>query len=107
MITLTDLAATEVKRLLEHEGREDWGLRIGVKGGGCSGLEYTMVFEQEQKEKDKVFEDKGVKFFVDQKSLLYLQGMTLDYSKELIGGGFRFVNPNAQRSCSCGQSFTA
>jgi iron-sulfur cluster assembly protein len=107
MISVTEAAAEEVKRLLEKDGKTDWGLRVGVKGGGCSGLSYSMSFEKGGGEHDKEFTEGGVKIIVDPKSYLYLNGMTLDYTNELVGGGFKFVNPNATRSCSCGQSFSA
>ena len=107
MITVTPEAATEVKRLLENDKKEGWGLRIGVKGGGCSGLSYTMDFVEDGTEHDKVYEESGLRLIVDPKSALYLNGMVLEYTTELIGGGFKFVNPNATRSCSCGQSFSA
>lgn len=107
MITVTPAAANEMRRLQINQSRKDWGLRVGVKGGGCSGLSYTMVFEEKPGEHDRVFEADGVKVYCDPKSYLYLNGLTLDYSNELIGGGFRFVNPNATRTCSCGSSFSA
>ena len=107
MVTVTPEAAGEIKRLLDNDGKEGWGLRVGVKGGGCSGLSYTMSFEAESNEHDREYSDQGVKLFVDPKSALYLNGMTLDFTTEMIGGGFKFVNPNATRSCSCGQSFSA
>lgn len=107
MINLTDDAAKEIKRLLEQEHKEDWGLRVGVEGGGCSGLSYTLAFDEQPTDKDSVFDIEGVKVFVDPKSYLFLNGMTLDYSTELLTGGFKFVNPNATRSCSCGSSFSA
>ena len=80
-------------------------MRVGVKSGGCSGLSYSLTFEQKNAESDKVFEEKGIRLFIDPKSYLYVNGMTQDYSEQLIGGGFSFVNPNASSSCSCGQSF--
>ena len=104
-MNVTDTASIEVKRMLANNDREDWGVRVGVKGGGCSGLEYTMVFHENPEEGDKEFEVNGVKVFVDKKSLLYLNGLILDFSTDLMGGGFKFVNPNAKQTCSCGQSF--
>ena len=106
-IQLSPVAAEEIHQLLTKEGKDAWGLRVGVKGGGCSGLSYTMQFEQAAAEHDKQMEDQGVRIFCDPKSYLYLNGMTLDYSRDLIGGGFQFVNPNATRTCSCGTSFSA
>ncbi len=81
-------------------------IRVGVKGGGCSGLSYEMDFDVETKEEDKVFEDKGVKIVVDKKSFLYLIGTELEYSGGLNGSGFVFHNPNASRTCGCGESFS-
>lgn len=107
MITVTPQAAHEMNRLLKEKGREEWGLRVGVKGGGCSGLSYSMDLEEEPAEHDRVFEVNGVRIFCDPKSYLYLNGLELDYSDQLMGGGFRFNNPNATQSCSCGQSFSA
>lgn len=106
-IEVSTPAAGEIRRILKAEGKEDWGLRVGVKGGGCSGLSYTMVFEAEPGEHDRVTEIDGVRVFVDPKSYLYLNGMLLDFTHELIGGGFKFVNPNATKTCSCGTSFSA
>lgn len=80
-------------------------VRVGVESGGCSGLSYKLIFDQTEKEGDKIFEDNGVKIVVDKKSFLYLVGMTLEYSGGLNGKGFVFNNPNAQRTCGCGESF--
>lgn len=93
--------------MLKAQERDGWGLRVGVKGGGCSGLSYTMQFEEKPTDHDKIQDSDGVRIFVDPKSYLYLNGLTLDYSTDLIGGGFKFVNPNATRTCSCGTSFSA
>ena len=93
--------------LRDQEGRtEDSQIRVSVKGGGCSGLMYDLTFDEKQVENDQVFEDKGVKIFVDKKSILYLVGTTLDFSDGLNGKGFQFVNPNASRTCGCGESFS-
>ncbi len=107
MIKITEKANSELKRLLKLENREHWGLRVGVVGGGCSGLSYTLAFDEEPKSSDTVFSVEDIKVFVDAKSFLFLNGMTLDYSSDLLNGGFRFVNPNAKRTCSCGSSFSA
>lgn len=107
MLSVTSKAAAEVRRLLEARDQSQWGVRVGVKGGGCSGLSYTMQFEEAPGEHDRVFDSEGVKVFCDPKSYLYLNGLTLDYTDELIDGGFKFVNPNAHRTCSCGSSFSA
>ena len=108
MITLTSAAAQEVKRLMEKEQKPNLGLRIGVKGGGCSGLSYVLGLEEAvPKQYDSVFEQEGIKLLVDAKSHLYLDGITVDYKTNLMGGGFEFQNPNAKKSCGCGTSFTA
>ncbi|HOL93618.1 MAG TPA: iron-sulfur cluster insertion protein ErpA [bacterium] len=108
MITLTEKAAAEVKRLIQaQELPEEVGLRVGVRGGGCSGLSYSLNFELEQSEKDRVFHSNGIKLIVDTKSLLYLSGTTVDYTDGLNGSGFLFNNPNATQSCGCGSSFSA
>lgn len=106
MIQLSETAHGEVKRLLEQQSKPGMFLRVGVKGGGCSGLTYEVNFDDQMKEWDRVFELNGVKMVCDSKSLVYLDGMTVDYSRELVGGGFRFVNPNATGSCGCGTSFS-
>ena len=107
MIKLSETAAAEIKRLLVQENKEEWGLRVGVVGGGCSGLSYTLAFDETPKNNDSVFDIEGVKVYCDPKSYLFLNGMTLDFSDELLTGGFKFVNPNAKKSCSCGTSFSA
>ena len=108
MITLTPSAAQEVKRLMEKEQKPNLGLRIGVKGGGCSVLSYVLGLEEAApKQYDSVFEQEGIKLLVDAKSHLYLDGITIDYKTNLMGGGFEFQNPNAKKSCGCGSSFTA
>lgn len=106
-ITVTETALSEIKRLLAQQQKSDWGVRVGVKGGGCSGMSYKMDLEQAPSEKDHVFEFDGVKVFCDPKSYLYLNGLILDYSTELMGGGFKFNNPNATKTCGCGTSFSA
>ena len=107
MIKLTDKAATKVKEILINEQSQTSRLRVGVKGGGCSGFTYTLDFDDKTSETDQVFEDKGVKIIVDAKSFIYLSGTQLDYSDGLAGEGFKFTNPNATRSCGCGSSFQA
>lgn len=108
MITLSEKAVNEVKRLItEQKLPEDTGLRMGVRGGGCSGLSYALNFDTEQKESDRVFNFEGVKVLIDSKSFLYLAGTTLDYTDGLNGSGFTFDNPNATQSCGCGSSFSA
>ena len=106
MITVSLNAKDYISRVLaeEHQG-EDAFVRVGIKAGGCSGLEYQMKFDVETKEGDHVFEDKGIKVVVDMKSLLYLYGTELDYTGGLDGKGLFFNNPNASRTCGCGESF--
>jgi iron-sulfur cluster assembly protein len=106
MIKVTDTASQEVHRMLKSMEHEDWGVRVGVKAGGCSGLEYTMAFEEKPADGDEVFTENDVKIFVDLKSYMYLAGLELDFSTNLVGGGFQFKNPNAERTCSCGTSFS-
>ena len=103
----SEAALAEIRRLRDKRGADDLILRVGVKGGGCAGLTYTLTFETRVTEKDHVFDFEGVRVVVDRKSALFVRGMVLDYSDALIGGGFRFENPNARRSCSCGSSFSA
>lgn len=108
MITLSEKAVNEVKRLISEQNlSEETGLRMGVRGGGCSGLSYNLNFDTEQKETDRVFDCSGVKIVIDSKSFLYLAGTTLDYTDGLNGSGFTFDNPNATQSCGCGSSFSA
>jgi len=106
-ITLTDAAIKEVKRLMNVQGLTEGGLRVGVKGGGCSGLSYTINFDEKIGPHDTVYEFDGVKVIVDMKSAIYLQGTQLDFQKDLMSGSFKFVNPNAQKTCGCGESFSA
>ncbi len=107
MITVTDSAKNKIVDLRNTEGKsDDHNIRVSVQGGGCSGLMYDLDFDSEVREKDEVFEDKGIKILVDRKSLLYLLGTTLDFSDGLNGKGFQFVNPNASRTCGCGESFS-
>lgn len=106
MITVTDNAKKQANRLMEDEGKDGFFIRVGVQGGGCSGLMYQLTFDNEEKEGDKVFEDNGMRVVVDTKSYLYLLGTTLDFSGGLNGKGFVFINPNADRTCGCGESFS-
>lgn len=107
MIQVTANAVQEVKRLLQKHSRTEpnIGLRLGVKGGGCSGLSYSVGFDTDRPG-DTVYESDNLKVYVDPKSYLYLKGMTLDFNDGLEGRGFKFVNPNAQKSCGCGESFS-
>jgi len=106
MITVSDNAKHKLEDLMkESNSPADSFLRVGVASGGCSGLSYKMELDNNLKPEDKVFEDKGVKIVVDRKSFLYLVGTELDYTGGLNGKGFSFNNPNASRTCSCGDSF--
>jgi len=106
-VTLTEAAVQEVKRLMNVQGLTEGGLRLGVKGGGCSGLSYTINFDDKIGPYDSVYEIDGIKVIVDTKSAIYLQGTQLDFHKDLMGGAFKFVNPNANKTCGCGESFSA
>ncbi|MCE5308320.1 MAG: iron-sulfur cluster assembly accessory protein [Acidobacteriales bacterium] len=106
MIQVTPKAVEKIRQAFMKQGVSG-GLRLGVQGGGCSGLSYLIKFEPQARPADKVFEFGGVKIFVDPKSLLYLDGTTLDYTETLMHSGFSFHNPHAKTSCGCGTSFTA
>jgi iron-sulfur cluster assembly protein len=106
-VILTEKASKQVKKLMEEQKLEQVFLRMGVKGGGCSGLSYSLEFDTEKGKHDKTFEIDGVPVVVDAKSYLYLNGTTLDYVTEGLQGGFTFVNPQAKSSCGCGTSFSA
>lgn len=108
MIKVSDIAKKKVIELMTDEGYDastDY-VRVGVKSGGCSGLSYDLKFDKKQEDEDKVFEDNNIKIIVDKKSFLYLIGTTLEYSGGLNGTGFVFNNPNASRTCGCGESFS-
>jgi len=106
MITITDTAAKRIADLMAKQGLAEGGLRVGVKGGGCSGLSYVFSWEKEARTGDEVFEGPlGAKVFVDKKSYLFLQGTVLDYDTSLLSKGFVLSNPNAKASCGCGSSF--
>lgn len=109
MIHVTEKAAEKIRDLLAREGvpADSGGLRVGVQGGGCSGLSYAMRLETQARDRDKVIEEHGARVFVDPKSLLYLADTTLDFEETLVRQGFVFQNPQATRSCGCGSSFTA
>jgi len=108
MIQISETAAKKIRSLMAKQGIREGGLRVGVKGGGCSGLSYTFAWEREPRLGDEVFEGlEGAKIFVDKKSHLFLDGTTLDYDTELLGKGFVFHNPNAKATCGCGSSFGA
>ena len=106
MITVSENAKAYISRLLAEQSKDASSfVRVGVKAGGCSGLEYQLDFDTETQPGDQVFEDKGIKVVVNMKSLLYLYGTELDYSGGLDGKGLFFNNPNASRTCGCGESF--
>jgi iron-sulfur cluster assembly protein len=107
MIQISEGAARKIQSLMAKQGIRDGGLRVGVKGGGCSGLSYTFAWEREPRLGDEVFEGHGAKIFVDKKSYLFLNGTTLDYDTALLTKGFVFNNPNAKQTCGCGSSFGA
>ena len=106
MITVTEQAKKQAIRLMEDEGKAGYFIRVGVEGGGCSGLMYQLTFDNQENADDKIFEDNGTKLVVDKKSVLYLAGTTLDFQGGLNGKGFVFINPNASRTCGCGESFS-
>ena len=105
IITLTDKAAEMVRATMEKEGAQGQALRVGVVGGGCSGFQYNLSFDEKAGDDDTRFEQNGITILVDAASQPHLQGMTLDYVSGLHGAGFKFLNPNASRTCGCGSSF--
>ena len=108
MIKVSDQAKEKAIQLMTEDGFkpfEDY-IRVGVKSGGCSGLEYVLKFDNQKTDSDQVFEDNGIKIIVDKKSIIYLAGTTLEFSGGLNGKGFVFNNPNANRTCGCGESFS-
>lgn len=106
MVTVSEAAAHKLNSLITEEGSITPFVRVAVKGGGCSGLSYDLSFDTDQHPSDTLVEDKGIKILVDNKSLLYLFGTELDFSDGLNGKGFQFTNPNASRTCGCGESFS-
>ena len=106
MINVTDNAKNQALKLMQEEGKDGYFIRVGVKGGGCSGLMYQLEMDNQELEDDRYFEDNGIRVVVDKKSYLYLIGTTLDFSGGLNGKGFVFKNPNADRTCGCGESFS-
>jgi len=107
MITITDKAKSKIDNLMQNSQLgADYFLRVSVKGGGCSGLSYNLDFDNEEKTGDQFFEDRSIRIALDMKSFLYLAGTELDFSDGLNGKGFNFHNPNASRSCGCGESFS-
>jgi len=105
MITITDVAAKELRRLLGQQENPNTALRVFVSPGGCSGMSYGMAFDEEEQEGDELIESDGVRVAVDEMSAMYLSGSEIDYVDQLMGGGFTIHNPNAVKSCACGHSF--
>jgi len=107
-ITITEKALEHIRAAMQQEGiaTDQGGLRLGVQGGGCSGLSYNIRFDTQPRERDRIFQYGDVRVFVDPKSFIYLHGMTLDWQETLMHRGFVFQNPNAQKSCGCGSSFS-
>ncbi len=107
MIGITEKARAEVQRIMEDQNLpEATALRVGIKGGGCSGFSYTLGFDDQVGEADQVFEVEGVRVVCDPKSFLYLNGTEVDFEESLMGRGFKFGNPNASKTCGCGESFS-
>ena len=103
-ITLTEKAAVKVKQMLKKENKENYGLRLGIVSGGCSGYMYEIQLEKEAKENDLLVEDKGIKIFMNPESIAFMKGSTVDYKDALQNSGFKIDNPNVKRSCGCGHS---
>src|SRR5437763_10347188 len=108
-LQVTDRAIEKIRSAMAKQAvsAEQGGLRVGVQGGGCSGLSYNIRFDSQPRERDRVYDFEGVRVFVDPKSFIYLHGMVLDYEETLMKQGFNFVNPNSSKSCGCGSSFSA
>ena len=106
-IIVTKGAVKKLKNVMKSDDKEDYFLRMSVEGGGCSGMTYKMDFDKQQKEFDKVFKSNGLTIICDLKSWLYLKDVEIDYSDDLLNGGFKIKNPNAERTCGCGTSFSA
>ena len=107
MVSLTPVAVTKVQEIIDMQEPKPAGLRISVVGGGCSGFSYSMAFENNPGMLDKVYNFEGLKVFIDQASLLYLEGAEVDYVESMEGSGFKFNNPNVKSTCGCGSSFSA
>lgn len=105
MITVTESAVRQIRNLIAEQQQENSHLRIGVQGGGCSGLEYFLALDDQIEASDEIYEAGGIKVLVDRDSLPHLQGSTLDFANDLMNSGFTFHNPNATRTCGCGKSF--
>ncbi len=107
MIEMTETAVSKVNEILDQQDPKPQGLRLSVVGGGCSGFQYSMAFENKQLPLDKVYDHDGLKIFVDQASMLYLDNCRVDYVETMEGAGFKFENPNVTSTCGCGSSFNA
>tara|TARA_B100001123_G_C14533513_1_gene719274 strand:- start:82 stop:435 length:354 start_codon:yes stop_codon:yes gene_type:complete len=105
-ISITEKAATRIKGILDAEKKEGHGLRLSVVGGGCSGMNYNIAFDDKKGEFDKVYTSEGVDIYCDLQSWLYLKGSIIDFSDDILSGGFKITNPNASRTCGCGTSFS-
>jgi len=106
-LALTEVAVEKVKEVMAREGVKDGGLRVAIVGGGCSGFQYNLSLDESPREDDTIIEQDGVKLFLDPISQQYVYGTVIDYMNGLHGAGFKFVNPNAARTCGCGSSFSA
>jgi len=106
-ISITKKAATRLKNIIENEETDSKGIRVTIDTGGCSGMSYKITFENEKNEFDKIFDSHGITIFCDVKSWIYVRGCEIDFSTDLLNGGFKVNNPNATRTCGCGISFSA
>ena len=105
-ISITKKAATRIQAILQAEKKDGHGLRLSVVGGGCSGMNYNIAFDDNKGEFDKIYKSKGVTIYCDLQSWIYLKGTTIDFSDDILSGGFKITNPNASRTCGCGTSFS-
>ncbi len=106
-VAISEKAAAQLRKIAQAEKLDTTGVRVAVQGGGCSGLTYKLAMETKEREGDKIYEQHGVKVYIDKKSVIYLVGTELDFSDGLNGKGFTFSNPNAKKTCGCGTSFAA
>ncbi|MBU0508651.1 iron-sulfur cluster insertion protein ErpA [bacterium] len=107
MIRLTETASAKVREIMQRENKKEWMLRMGVRGGGCSGFKYVLGFDNQSSDADETFAQDGITLVCDTRSYLYLNGTEIDYEDGLNGSGFVFKNPNAAKNCGCGQSFSS
>ena len=105
-ILITTKAAARIKGILKSENKNGYGLRLSVVGGGCSGMNYNIAFDNNKNEFDKIYKSQGVEIYCDLKSWIYLKGTEIDFSDDILSGGFKITNPNASRTCGCGTSFS-